>query len=517
MKLPILVTSALSLIATNAAVAQAKPQKNLEFRRIVAMHDSLIKAQKAAEIIPPLDSAMTVVRDVDEIIASLDMPELATTPINKAMAPWVFIGYRHLKKKEMDTKLPVWVPGTKVLTNDSIDNETSDIRYDDSYIISSILDMPEDEVSESDSIDIANIGEPTPDYSLLTGDPTPKWMRNTLNLYRIQEDFMYDLMVTEPEHIEYSYWGLPVPPRLREDDVTFAGYIKRLELPEVDTEKAILPEEVLRRKHWLHNFGSSLHFSQAFISKNWYQGGNNHLSLLFNIYWNVQLNQVYHPNLLLQSALSYKIGLNSTPQDEVHAYSISEDILQYNLNSGLKAFQKWFYSLNLQFKTQILRNYENNSMKRKSSFLSPGDFNLGLGMAYSHQNKKKTLQLTATISPLSYNLKTCISDKIDHGQFNIEPDRKTRSDIGSNGEFNMTWQVTHNINYRTRVFLFTDYDYFLADWENTVNFSINKFLSTQIYMHLRHDTSSDMSTSWKHFMMREVLSFGLTYTFSSKP
>lgn len=171
------------------------------------------------------------------------------------------------EKKEMDTKLPVWVPGTKVLTNDSIDNETSDIRYDDSYIISSILDMPEDEVSESDSIDIANIGEPTPDYSLLTGDPTPKWMRNTLNLYRIQEDFMYDLMVTEPEHIEYSYWGLPVPPRLREDDVTFAGYIKRLELPEVDTEKAILPEEVLRRKHWLHNFGSSLHFSQAFISK----------------------------------------------------------------------------------------------------------------------------------------------------------------------------------------------------------------------------------------------------------
>lgn len=81
----------------------------------------------------------------------------------------------------------------------------------------------------------------------------------------------------------------------------------------------------------------------------------------------------------------------------------------------------------------------------------------------------------------------------------------------------MTWQVTHNINYRTRVFLFTDYDYFLADWENTVNFSINKFLSTQIYLHLRHDTSSDMSTSWKHFMMREVLSFGLTYTFSSKP
>ncbi len=151
----------------------------------------------------------------------------------------------------------------------------------------------------------------------------------------------------------------------------------------------MLPKEELQRRHWLHNVGSSLQFSQAYVSKNWYQGGNNHLALLFNFYWNVNLNQVYHPNLLFQSSLSYKLGLNSTPQDEVHSYSISEDVLQYNLNTGLKAFRKWFYSLNLQFKTQMLRNYEQNSMKRKASFLSPGDLNIGLGMAYSFENSKR--------------------------------------------------------------------------------------------------------------------------------
>ena len=328
---------------------------------------------------------------------------------------------------------------------------------------------------------------------------------------------MYNLMVEKPSTIDYSYWDLPVPPRLLDDDVTFSGYIRRLNLPELDPEKAVLPEETLRQIHWLHGIGAAMQFSLAYVSKNWYQGGNNHLALLFNFYWNVQLNQVYHPNLLFQSALSYKLGLNSTPQDEVHSYSISEDVLQYNLNTGLKAFKKWFYSLNLQFKTQILRNYEQNSMKRKASFLSPGDFNLGLGMAYSHQNEKKTLQLTATVSPISYNLKTCITDKIDHAQFNISPGRHSRSEIGSNGEFNMLWKITPNIDYRTRVFLFTDYDYFLGDWENTFSFAINKFLSTQIYVHMRYDTSTDMSTSWKHFMLREVLSFGLSYTFSTKP
>lgn len=324
------------------------------------------------------------------------------------------------------------------------------------------------------------------------------------------------MMVENPANIDYSYWSLPVPPKLNPDDVSFVGVMRRFGKADVDPGKAVLPEDDLDKIHWLHNVGGAIQFSQAYVSKNWYQGGNNHLSLLFNFNWNVNLNQVYHPKLLFQSSLTYKLGINSTPQDEVHSYSISEDLLQYNLNSGWKAFQKWFYSFNMLFKTQIFNNYEQNSMKRKASFLSPGDFNLGLGMAYSHQNQKKTFQFTATISPLSYNLKTCISNKVDHGQFNIKPYRKSRSEIGSNGEFNMSWQIASNINYKSRVFLFTDYDYFLSDWENTITFNINRFLSTQIYVHLRYDSSADRDPDWKQFMMREILSFGLSYSWSTK-
>lgn len=460
--------------------------------------------------LPKIDSTMFIVRDVDEILASIGKPDYVPLIKNRMFAPWVFSGYKKIVKKQLDPDELFKIKGLSVTNGDLIHadsiesiekeliNGTDTIRITTETLVTDVM-------STTRSLDINNLSY------------TPQWLHDALTANRIQDDIMYESMVTNPYNIDYAYWDLPERPRLPEDDVSFEAYIRKLDLPDVDPEKAELMESELRKIYWLHKVNTGLQFSQAFVSQNWYQGGNNHLALLFNFNWNVQLNQVYYPNFLFQSNFSYKLGMNSTPQDEVHDYSISEDILQYNLNAGLKAFKKWFYSFNMMFKTQLLKNYEQNSTVRKASFLSPGDFNVGLGMSYSTQNKKKTFQLTATVSPISYNLKTCISDKVDHSRFNIEADKKTHSEIGSNGEINMTWKLAWNIEYKSRLFLFTDYKYFLSDWEHTLSFNINKFLSTQIYAHMRYDTSVPSNTSWKKFMLREVLSFGLSYTFSTKP
>lgn len=505
-RIAILLSMAACSVLPMAAVAGSQPR----FRHI--SQPSQAESDVNSTLRP--DSSLRV-REVEEIVASLGEPDFKPTPVNKVLGPWVFLGYRNLQRKGFDSSPITFIPGTKVMTDDSIPDPYCGIPEE---FITGRKPVPADsteilldELARLSGIDTSD------QIDVTKPDVTPKWLRDALTSYRIQEDFMYAAMTSDPSYIDYSYWDLPVPPRLLDDDVSFAGYMRRLNLPDVDLDKAVIPEENIRKVHWLHNVGGAIHLSQAYVSDNWYQGGNNHLSLLFNFNWNVQLNQVYHPDLLFQSALSYKLGLNSTPQDEVHAYSISEDALQYNLNMGLKAFRKWFYSFNLLFKTQLLRNYEQNSMKRTASFLSPGDLNVGLGMSYSHQSKDKRLQLTATISPVSYYLKTCITDKIDHALYNISPTSKTRNEFGSNGEFNMTWMITANINYKTRVFLFTDYDYFLSDWENTLNFDINRFLSTQIYVHLRYDTSTECNTKWKHLQLREVLSFGVSYYFSTKP
>lgn len=291
--------------------------------------------------------------------------------------------------------------------------------------------------------------------------------------------------------------------------VAVAESAESAESPAAPAEEVPAP-----RYNWLHTVSTALQISQAYVSDNWYQGGNSYVSGLFNFSWNVDLNPAYHPNLLFQSSLEYKFAINSNPKGSVHKYNISQDLFQYNLKTGLKAADHWFYSLNLLFNTQFFNAYPEDALERTSTFLSPGTLNLGLGMTYSLQ--KKGANFTVTISPLAYNLKTCIASDINHEQFNIRQDRKTVSEIGSSAEANLIWNFTKNISWKSRLFLFTNYKYFLADWENTFNFQVNKFLSTQLFIHPRFDSSAEsLSPKWKYWMLHEILSFGIAYTFAT--
>ncbi len=353
---------------------------------------------------------------------------------------------------------------------------------------------------------------------ILTPGWIPGWLRQALTQDRIAQNLMYSMMVEVPTTIDFAYWNLPVPPRLPEEDHSFAAFIRSLDLPEIDASETVIETAAIRKKHWLHNAMAGIQFSQAYVSSNWYQGGNNNLALLLNALWDVQLNQVYHPDVMLQSVVSYKLGINSTPPDSYHKYSISEDLFQWNFKTGYKAFKQFYWSYNLLFKTQLLNNYESDSDIRQASFLSPGELNMGIGMTYNYTNKPKTLKVGVSLSPFSYNLKTCIDHKIDPTRFNIDPGKHSHSEFGTNLEVNVEWNVTSDISCRTRYFAFTNYHYFQQDLETTWNFTINRFLSTQIYAHLRYDGSSELTGSkWKHWMLKEILSFGLTYTFSTKP
>lgn len=329
--------------------------------------------------------------------------------------------------------------------------------------------------------------------------------------YYFYSNIRYDYIINHPNKNVVLAWTLPEFKKLED--------VKLKEITDIPTN--IEPEITIqvieiKKTHWLHVLDGSVQFSQAYLSPNWYQGGNNNLSLLANFLWNVKLNEVYHPNLLFENNIQYKLGLYSTPQDEVHKYSISEDLFQWNMKAGVKAFKKWFYSFTAQFKTQLLNTYPQNSTTRIASFLSPSDLNLGLGMTYNTTNNSKSLKFNVSIAPISYNLKTCIDTNVDPTQFNIESGKKMTSEIGSNAELTMDWNITKNINYRSRLFLFSNYKYLTGDWENTLSFSINKFLSTQIYVHLRYDSSSELNERWKHWMLKEILSFGFQYKFSTK-
>lgn len=348
--------------------------------------------------------------------------------------------------------------------------------------------------------------------------PALRWVEDNEVLVRQMYALNHNLFYNHPELVHYSLSMLPeAPPQYQavidpsDLSVSIREVVQEPGAPTIEAEK-------VKRRHWLRKFNASLQFSQAYVSPNWYQGGNNNLNALGQIYYNVKLNEVFHPNLLFETTLQYKLGMNNAPDDSIHAYNISDDIFQINTTFGIKAAHRWYYSFTGQFKTQLLNSYKSNTTDLKSSFLSPGELTAGIGMTYAYQNKPKTFSFDASIAPVSYNLKTCINTKMNPGNYGIEEGHKTVSHFGSTAELKLSWRISHNISFNSRLFTFTDYESFQADWENTLAFEINKFLTTQIYCHARYDTRTPYDPDeekWKKLQVKEIFSIGFAYKFSS--
>lgn len=90
------------------------------------------------------------------------------------------------------------------------------------------------------------------------------------------------------------------------------------------------------------------------------------------------------------------------------------------------------------------------------------------------------------------------------------------SKYGSSVEYNLNWKVTYNIDYKSRLFLFSDYDLFQGDWEHTISFNVNRYLSTQIFAHARYDSSTPRyNQKWRKLQFKEIFSLGITYKFGN--
>lgn len=351
-----------------------------------------------------------------------------------------------------------------------------------------------------------------------SGDESMRWLEDYDVMSRQMRALNHHLYFTHPELVRYNLAMLPEAPPQYQTYVDPSNLsITIRETPKGPVGPTLTAEEVQRR-HWIKTFGTSLQFSQAYVSPNWYQGGNNNLNALGQIMYNVKLNEVFHPNLLFETTVQYKMGMNNAPEDSIHSYNISEDLFQVNTTFGIKAARRWYYSFTGRFKTQLVNSYKTNSNSLKSAFMSPGELTAGIGMTYSVQNKRKTFSFGASLAPLSYNLRTCLSTRMNPENFGIAAGNKTVQTFGSTAELKLQCKLSYNISLNSRLFAFSDYEAFQADWENTLAFEINKFLTTQIYAHMRYDTRTNYvpeEPQWKKLQIKEIFSIGLSYKFSS--
>ena len=237
----------------------------------------------------------------------------------------------------------------------------------------------------------------------LTLDANDQWLQNAIAQSRHQNDARYRAMVEHPQLVAYNVNSLPEPPKEYILTSSPSQGMLTIEAPQVVAPiDSVIDEAPVKIHNWLHIFNGSVHFTQAYISDNWYQGGENNLNVLADIKWECNLNQAVHPNWLFNNMMNYKLGVTTASGDSLRRYHINEDNFLFTSQLGYKAVKHWYYSAMLNFKTQFFNNYKPNSDVMTAAFLSPGELNIGIGMTYDYKNADQTKTLTVAIAPLSY-------------------------------------------------------------------------------------------------------------------
>ncbi len=277
------------------------------------------------------------------------------------------------------------------------------------------------------------------------------------------------------------------------------------------------PEKLQFRKYWFVNGNHLLQFSQNYISDNWSSGGVGNLNILSN--QNVTVNYI-KDKIQFNTYLEWNASLYTNPNDTLRKTKIGTDLIRSYSNFGFRAFGKqWFYSTNLELKTQLFDNYKENTQTKISSFMSPFFLNMGiLGMRYEldkkfKKDKYKTLKFSVDFSPLSIKYTSVKDPDVDPTRYGIPAGENSLLDFGSTVNASIMFNINRSTSFKSRFKYFTNFDKIEVESENEINFSINRYFSTRIYLYLRYDDGEKVPRDEKlgYLQINELLSFGFNY------
>ena len=324
----------------------------------------------------------------------------------------------------------------------------------------------------------------------------------------------------------HTYLARPALVRATERDLRRAGSVRedikapikhKVELADkgvpVPETRVDTPFDIVVRKPNFWSYGGDyyLQFLQNYVSGNWYKGGESNYSMVASAV--LQANYNNKQKVKFENKLEMKLGFQTSKGDTLHSLKTSEDLLRYTGKLGLQATKRWYYTLQLIAYTQFLKGYKSNDDKVYSAIMSPFNTNLSVGMSYTVSAFKDKLKGSVQLAPLAYNFRY-VSRKELATRYGLEEGHHTMNDFGSEFTVDLTWEMSELIKWKTRLYGYTTYKRTELEWENTISFRFNKYISSNLFIYPRFDdgtaTRDDHHGYWQ---FKEYASLGFAYSF----
>ncbi len=335
----------------------------------------------------------------------------------------------------------------------------------------------------------------------------------------LEDKVLMDMYIKHPELVETDgqvkdnkqvVLGTPeTPPALSLTDTT-DNNSPHLQLPLTAPTKPINDFYVTKPHFWTFSGDYYLQFMQNHVSDNWYQRGDKSYSMLGMV--TLQYNYDNARKLKYSNKLEMRLGFRTTESDTINKFKTSEDLLRYTGKLDLQAHKRWYYALQLLAYTQFSRGLKDNDKKVYSDFMSPFTMNVSLGMDYMVETKNKRLKGSINLSPIAFNFKYV--DRKDLCKANgITTDHHTLEDFGSQTTVELEWMPIDDFSWKTRFYAYTTYHRLLVEWENTMSFKFNKYLSANLFLYPRFDDSVEpIEPGHTLIQFKEYLSIGFSYS-----
>lgn len=335
---------------------------------------------------------------------------------------------------------------------------------------------------------------------------------------RLREQFFF----SHPDLIRYTSDFLPTD-HLEYKPVegpSYSGELAVMDMPNVPTKAEGVIETVsVERRYWLPRFEAHAQLAQNQVSPNWHKGGTSSANLSSRLYYQLAYKK---DKVEWVNELEYKLGLFTVPSEikleEKPDFKISEDVFRMRSNLGLKAWKRWFYTVDLNLRSQLLNNYDREGNVTTRAF-APLIIDGGLGMKYNLKKKKiggnpfNNLNFTLNVAPASMQFIWIHVKDVTRGRYGLQEDQDYLLRLGSSLRMNLDWQFSDAFSWRSRLYYNTSYKHIETELENTLEYAFNKYFSTMLNVNLRFDDSVilDEPKTFKSLLQyNELFSFGFS-------